>query len=126
MLERLRARACAWVVTEREEGAAPDFLLTAPWTYLRLRRPAYVREELAAWVARLCARDLSEAFVFFKHEDAGAGPRLAGEFLELMERATKLRAVRALSRRPRRRRIAGARGRLALRAGSARGAASGR
>ena len=60
-----------------EEGAAPDCLLTAPWTYLRLRRASYARDELAAWAARLLARDLSEAFVFFKHEDAGAGPRLA-------------------------------------------------
>ena len=72
-----RAR-CAWVVTEQEEGTPPDFLMTAPWTYLRLRRPAYARDELAAWATRLLARDLSEAFVFFKHEDAGAGPAARG------------------------------------------------
>jgi len=97
VLERLGERACAWVVTEGEEGPVPDFLLTAPWTYLRLRRPSYTREELAAWVARLCARDLAEAFVFFKHEDAGAGPRLAGEFLELMERTALRRGPRAVA-----------------------------
>jgi uncharacterized protein YecE (DUF72 family) len=95
VLDRLRARALAWVVTEQEEGAAPDLLMTAPWTYLRLRRPAYARDELAAWAARLRARALSEAFVFFKHEDAGAGPRLAQEFLELAERAGKRRGPRA-------------------------------
>jgi uncharacterized protein YecE (DUF72 family) len=97
VLERLRERACAWVVVEGEEGAAPDLLLTAPWTYLRLRRPSYTREELAAWATRLSARDLSEAFVFFKHEDAGAGPRLAGEFLELMERTDQRRAPRTVA-----------------------------
>ena len=42
------------------------------------------------------ARDLSEAFVFFKHEDAGAGPRLAGDFLELMGRAELRRSPRAV------------------------------
>ena len=96
VLDRLRERACAWVVTEAEEGAAPDCLITAPWTYLRLRRPAYSREELAAWATRLLARDLSEAFVFFKHEDAGTGPKLAAEFLELAERAGRRRAPRAV------------------------------
>ena len=95
VLDRLRARGCAWVVTEQEEGTAPDLLMTAPWTYLRLRRPSYARDELAAWAARLRARSLSEAFVFFKHEDAGAGPRLAQEFLELAERAGKRRGPRA-------------------------------
>jgi len=92
VLERLRERAFAWVVNEGEEGDAPDFLVTAPWTYLRLRRPSYEREELAAWATRVCSRDLEEAYVFFKHEDAGAGPRLAREFLELAERAAQRRA----------------------------------
>jgi uncharacterized protein YecE (DUF72 family) len=95
VLERLRERSFAWVVTEGEEGAAPDFLLTAPWTYLRLRRAAYTRDELAAWVSRLRARDLAEAFVFFKHEDEGAGPRLAAEFIELMAQDDRRRMQRA-------------------------------
>jgi uncharacterized protein YecE (DUF72 family) len=97
VLDRLRERACAWVVTEQEEGTAPDFLVTAPWTYLRLRRPAYAREELAAWATRLLTRDLTEAFVFFKHEDAGAGPKLAAEFLALAERAEERRAPRVVA-----------------------------
>jgi uncharacterized protein YecE (DUF72 family) len=99
--ERLRARACAWVVTDQDEGAAPDFLLTAPWTYLRLRRASYAREELAAWAARLRSRSLDEAFVFFKHEDEGAGPRLASEFLELAERAGRRRGPRSAGVAPR-------------------------
>jgi uncharacterized protein YecE (DUF72 family) len=95
VLERLRARGFAWVVTESDAGGPPDFLLTAPWAYLRLRRASYDREELAAWATRLAARDLDEAFVFFKHEDAGLGPRLAAEFLELAQRAGRRRAPRA-------------------------------
>ena len=86
VLERLRARACAWVVNDDAEAEPGDFLVTAPWAYVRLRREAYPREELAAWATRIRARDLSEAFVFFKHEDAGAGPRLAAELIEVAGR----------------------------------------
>jgi uncharacterized protein YecE (DUF72 family) len=93
VLERLRARACAWVVNDDAEAA--DFLVTAPWAYLRLRREAYPREQLAAWAARIRARDLDEAFVFFKHEDAGVGPRLAAEFVEVAERGGLRRGARA-------------------------------
>jgi uncharacterized protein YecE (DUF72 family) len=99
--ERLHARGCAWVVADQDEASPPDFLVTAPWTYLRLRRERYAREELAAWAARLRARSLDEAFVFFKHEDAGAGPRLAAEFLELAGRAEKRRGPRAAAGAPR-------------------------
>jgi uncharacterized protein YecE (DUF72 family) len=95
VLDRLRARACAWVVTEQDDGGSPDFLTTATWSYLRLRRPGYSREDLAAWVTRLRARELSEVFVFFKHEDEGAGPRLAHDFLELAERAAERRGPRS-------------------------------
>jgi uncharacterized protein YecE (DUF72 family) len=87
VLERLRARAFAWVVNDDTEAEPADFLVTAPWAYLRLRRDAYPREALAAWAARIRARELDEAFVFFKHEDAGAGPKLAAEFCEIAERA---------------------------------------
>jgi uncharacterized protein YecE (DUF72 family) len=88
VLERLRERTHAWVVNDDVEGEPADCLVTACWAYLRLRREAYSREELAAWAARLRARDLDEAFVFFKHEDAGAGPRLAAEFAEVAARGS--------------------------------------
>ncbi len=97
VLERLRARAFAWVVNDDADGPPPDFLVTAPWAYLRLRRPVYAREELAAWAARVRARELEEVFVFFKHEDAGAGPRLAAEFLEVAERGSLRRGPRVAS-----------------------------
>ena len=95
VLDRLRARSFAWVRNDDEDGAAPDLQVTAPWAYLRLRRPSYPRDELAAWAARLRTQDLVEAFVFFKHEDAGAGPRLAAEFLEVAERASHRLGPRA-------------------------------
>ena len=95
VIDRLRARSCAWVVNDDAEAEPSDFLVTAPWAYVRLRREAYAHEELAAWAVRIRACDLEEAFVFFKHEDAGAGPRLASEFAEVAKRLDQRRAPRA-------------------------------
>jgi uncharacterized protein YecE (DUF72 family) len=91
VLDRLRARSFAWVVNDDSDAPPADFLVTAPWAYVRLRREAYPRDELAAWAARIRARELEEAFVFFKHEDAGAGPRLAAEFVEVVKRLDQRR-----------------------------------
>jgi uncharacterized protein YecE (DUF72 family) len=56
---------------------------TADWGYLRLRRPDYGDRELSAWVRRVQDQDWCDAFVFFKHEDEGRGPRLAKRFVAL-------------------------------------------
>jgi uncharacterized protein YecE (DUF72 family) len=84
VLERLRARGFAWVTADMEDAPPAPLVATAPWAYLRLRRPAYTAADLDGWLAQLRSAPLDEAFVFFKHEDAGVGPRLA---LELLERA---------------------------------------
>ena len=55
---------------------------TAAWGYLRLRRPDYSDADLADWAQRIAGQPWTEAFVFFKHEDAGKGPQLATRFLE--------------------------------------------
>ena len=53
---------------------------TADWGYLRLRRERYDDAALAAWAERVATQPWSEALVFFKHEDEGAGPALAARF----------------------------------------------
>ncbi|MEM1246390.1 MAG: DUF72 domain-containing protein [Acidobacteriota bacterium] len=64
------------------EKDAP-FEATTDWGYLRLRRDGYEPGSLKEWATSVLQQKWSEAFVFFKHEDAGAGPRLAQEFAEL-------------------------------------------
>jgi uncharacterized protein YecE (DUF72 family) len=81
--ERLRARDLAWVIADVEDAEPPAFVTTASWAYLRLRRPGYAASDLARWLGDLRASGAGDAFVFFKHEEAGAGPRLAAEFLGL-------------------------------------------
>lgn len=73
--------ALCWA--EDEDLATPNES-TAGWGYLRLRRPDYSGADLAAWAERIRAQPWSEAYVFFKHEEEGTGPRLAGELRRLL------------------------------------------
>lgn len=78
----LRARNASLCVADTDEGDTP-LITTAPWGYLRLRRAEYDDGELSAWHAKIAAQGWDEAYVFFKHEDEGKGPRFATRFLEL-------------------------------------------
>ena len=72
-----RAALCA---ADTDPERPPRLEATAAWGYLRLRREDYTEAELDAWVERIRAVPWEEVFVFFKHEDAGAGPRMAVDF----------------------------------------------
>ena len=62
----------------------PQLVSTAPWGYLRLRRPDYAATDLARWADAISGQDWDEVYVFFKHEDDGAGPTLAANFLRMV------------------------------------------
>ncbi len=79
----LRDRNCALCIAETDDLEDPPCVATADWTYLRLRKSEYSEEELEGWAARLAAQPWKLAYVFFKHEDAGVGPRLARRLIEL-------------------------------------------
>ncbi|HMI31334.1 MAG TPA: DUF72 domain-containing protein [Candidatus Limnocylindrales bacterium] len=81
--EALRERGAAWCVADTGEEGDPPFVSTADWGYLRLRRVAYEERDLKDYVERIMGQSWNEAFVFFKHEDAGTGPKLAARFMEL-------------------------------------------
>jgi uncharacterized protein YecE (DUF72 family) len=72
----LRARNVALVMSESEKLTAP-LVATADWGYLRLRREDYTDGDIVSWADRLRAQPWSRAYVYFKHEDAGIGPKLA-------------------------------------------------
>jgi len=82
----LRAGNCALCIAETDEGDDPPPIATADWTYLRLRKTAYADHELEAWSERVQESDWAQAYVFFKHEEAGVGPELAGRFMEMVAR----------------------------------------
>lgn len=82
----LGSRGFAWVHADTEDD--PDdtpIVGTAPWGYLRLRRPGYEADDLHRWAQRVGEMSWERAFVFFKHEDEGAGPRMASEFRTIFQ-----------------------------------------
>jgi len=79
----LRQAGCPLCVADTDDDRQPPLVATADWGYLRLRRSGYDDGELAGWRDRIAAQPWTEAFVFFKHEDQGAAPRLATQFSAL-------------------------------------------
>ena len=79
----LRSYQAALCAAEADELPATDLVHTANWGYVRLREERYTAAQLCRWIERIRAQDWSEAYVFFKHEDAAAGPKLAEQFMEL-------------------------------------------
>jgi len=79
----LREHGAALCIAEAEDGVEVPFVSTTDWGYLRLRMPEYTDANLEAFLDQVAAKAWRDTFVFFKHEEAGAGPALARRFLEL-------------------------------------------
>ena len=80
----LSERGHALVVTH-DDSSTQDSLLTllpGPLVYLRLRGSNYTPAALRRWREKVRNSDADSAFVFFKHEDAGGGARMAESFLK--------------------------------------------
>jgi uncharacterized protein YecE (DUF72 family) len=83
VFDLLSGKNCALVISDTDEKPLTEIISTAGWGYLRLRRAAYDENDLLAWMERVRAQKWKDAFVFFKHEDEGVGPKLAAQFLGL-------------------------------------------
>ena len=53
---------------------------TANWGYVRLRRERYTAKQLSRWIETLKSQPWDKAYVFFKHEDIGTGPKFVRAF----------------------------------------------
>jgi uncharacterized protein YecE (DUF72 family) len=82
----LREKDCALVVSDTDEKPLTEIISTASWGYLRLRRTAYEESDLTEWLKRVKDQKWKDAFVFFKHEDEGVGPKLAAQFIEMSKK----------------------------------------
>jgi uncharacterized protein YecE (DUF72 family) len=81
--DMLRKKGCTLCCADGEDEALTRLVATSGWGYLRLRRPGYSETDLSEWARRIKSQDWQTVYVFFKHEEAGAGPKLASHFLEL-------------------------------------------
>ncbi|HUQ51267.1 MAG TPA: DUF72 domain-containing protein [Gammaproteobacteria bacterium] len=82
VFELLQARNAALVQSESDDKFEP-LPWTADWAYLRLRKVDYTHADLVRWHALIEAAGVTEAQVFFKHEDGATGPKLARQLLAL-------------------------------------------
>jgi uncharacterized protein YecE (DUF72 family) len=80
----LREHNAVLCLADAETELDVPFIVTAAWGYLRLRRPDYSPADLADWSQRIQEQSWKEAFVFFKHEDAGKGPEFGTRLLQLL------------------------------------------
>ena len=80
----LNSRNIALYFSHEDEDTAADverrFAPTASWGYLHLRGTGYDEAELAEFADKIKAQSWDRAFVFFKHEEEGLGPKLAKQF----------------------------------------------
>lgn len=83
--DALRAKGAALCAADVDDagGQGPPLVPTADWGYLRLRRAEYTTADLAGWAQRVKALPWGEAWVFFKHEEAGRGAAYALELTRL-------------------------------------------
>ena len=81
----LRAKNAALCLAESEKLSTP-IVATADYGYLRLRREDYGAADIARWADAIRAQTAgwSDAFVYFKHEESGIGPKLAQDLSALL------------------------------------------
>jgi len=89
VLDLLRNQNRALCVSDTDDMPTTHIDKTADWGYLRLRRVQYSEENLTEWLGRIRNQNWQETYLFFKHEDAGTGPKLAAQFLELAGKQRK-------------------------------------
>ena len=83
----LRSRNAALCVAESERMTTPA-VVTADFSYFRLRDTGYKKAQLARWAETIEAGSgkATDTFVYFKHEETGTGPKFAKWLMELLGR----------------------------------------
>ena len=81
----LKAKNVALCLADSESLATP-IVPTADYGYLRLRREDYQAPDVMRWTETIKAQEKlwSDAFVYFKHEESGIGPKLAMQMVEAL------------------------------------------
>lgn len=83
--DMLRAAGCALCQADTDEEPLKNIVTTADWGYLRLRKEKYTKKAVAKLAEQVRAQPWKSAYVFFKDEGEGTGPKCALQFLELSQ-----------------------------------------
>ena len=83
--EVLRSGNVSLCIAETEDFCTPT-VETADYGYLRLRREDYTSADVERWAAfvRQRGEQWQDVFIYFKHEEAGIGPKLAQQMMQLL------------------------------------------
>jgi uncharacterized protein YecE (DUF72 family) len=81
----LRGRNLALCVADSEKMSTP-VETTADYAYFRLRDEGYQQADLERWADTVRHLAVSDAFVYFKHEEQGLGPDFARRFIAAVSR----------------------------------------
>ena len=81
----LRGRNLALCVADSEKMSTP-VEMTADYAYFRLRDEGYQQADIERWAATIAALPgVTDAFVYFKHEEQGLGPEFAQRLIAAMK-----------------------------------------
>jgi uncharacterized protein YecE (DUF72 family) len=85
VFEELKARNVALCIADTEDLTTPQ-MATADYGYLRLRREDYTKADVERWAEFVRGQNerWNDVFIYFKHEEAGIGPKLAKQLVELL------------------------------------------
>jgi uncharacterized protein YecE (DUF72 family) len=85
VFDLLESRNIALCIADTDALATPG-KITADYGYLRLRREDYTKTDVVRWAdfVREQEANWADAFVYFKHEESGIGPKLAQQMMELL------------------------------------------
>jgi uncharacterized protein YecE (DUF72 family) len=86
VFDLLKSSHAALCIADTEDLATPK-QLTTDWGYLRLRREDYAKIDVERWAkfVREQSDRWGDVFIYFKHEEAGIGPKLAKQMMELLD-----------------------------------------
>ena len=71
-------------MSDTDEKPLDVIISTATWGYLASAQDCITkRRSWSDWMKRVQEQKWKDAFVFFKHEDEGIGPKLAAQFIAL-------------------------------------------
>jgi uncharacterized protein YecE (DUF72 family) len=77
VFDTLRARNLALCIADSEKMSTP-VEMTADYAYFRLRDEGYQQADIERWASTIGGlSSVSDAFVYFKHEEQGLGPEFA-------------------------------------------------
>jgi Uncharacterized conserved protein len=81
-LEKAGAAVC---IADTEDLSTP-VVFTAPYSYFRLRRTDYKKADIERWAKVIQERQSTDgdAYVYFKHEEAGVGPQFGKQLQQLL------------------------------------------